>query len=163
MPKVLIYINGTVSSSDFYYYHGRRRSAEDYSADDQMSEDEHIPPPRASRVASPSQIACMKKSPTKTDPSVIPEHASVGELRTIAKNRGVKYTSRMTKKQLHDALGVKPSEAGFIFKNKETGEELRFSSMNKASKELKVNPGSISYYIGKDMTIGQSRYSVTKL
>lgn len=69
----------------------------------------------------------------------------------------------MTRKQLYDALGIKPPEAGLIFKNKETGKELRFSSMDKASKELRVNPGLISYYVGKDMTIGQTTYSVTNL
>ena len=72
--------------------------------------------------------------------------------------------SRMSKKQLCDVLEVKPSKAiKFIFTNKETGDELKFHSMNQASKELKVNPGliSLSYYIGKKMTI--TTYSVVKL
>ena len=35
--------------------------------------------------------------------------------------------------------------------------------MYQASNELKVNPGLISHYMGKEMTVGETTYSVVKL
>ena len=73
-------------------------------------------------------------------------------------------TTQGCQRSSFETLGVKPSKAiKFIFKNKGTGEELKFHSMYQASNELKVNPGLISHYMGKEMTIGDTTYSVVKL
>ena len=97
-------------------------------------------------------------SSTTTNPTCLKD------LIKIARERGMKYQSRMSKSQLCEVLGVslvRPNK--YIFENKETGEQRGFTSLYHASKELGVNPGLIQYYMGKEMRMGDERYVVSKL
>ena len=70
----------------------------------------------------------------------------------------------MSKKELCEVLNteiVKPHK--YIFENKETGESRGFHSIYQASKEMRVNPGLIHHYIGKEMIISGVRFIVSKL
>ena len=92
------------------------------------------------------------------------EHSKVKELREAAKKLGVKYTSTMSKKQLCEILGIKIlNEGKYVLKNLETGEEHKFKNMKKISTKFNICLGLISNRMGKNITIGESTYSMKKL
>ena len=83
------------------------------------------------------------------------------ELKIIAKEKGVKYFSRMRKKELYEALGMeqpkRPTKVELT--NKETGKVLRFPSTYKAAKELGINVGVIYNYT-KRVRVGKETFFV---
>ena len=108
-------------------------------------EDEEPQPPPPSPEPEPTTVTCVK------------------DLKALAKSRGIKYYSRISKEELCKVLNaktVKPFK--IIFVNKETEQEQGFHSLNQAAKELKVNPGLIHYHMGNEMTIGDVTYQIVK-
>ena len=87
------------------------------------------------------------------------------ELKELAKQRGIKYFSRMNKKKLCEAMGIslakKPTK--ITFKNTATEETLEFPSLYRASKELNVNRGLIAYYTDRNIRIGDETYLIKRL
>jgi hypothetical protein len=87
------------------------------------------------------------------------------ELKELAKQRDIKYFSRMNKKKLCEVMGIslvkKPTK--ITFKNTATGETLEFPSMYRASKKLNVNRGLIAYYTGRKIKIGDETYLIRRL
>ena len=86
-------------------------------------------------------------------------------LKELAKQRCIKYFSRMSKKKLCEVMGIslvkKPTK--ITFKNTATEETLEFSSIYRASKDLNVNPGLIVYYTDKKIKIGDETYLIRRL
>ena len=87
------------------------------------------------------------------------------ELKELAKQRGIIYFSRMSKKKLCEAMGIIPvkKQAKITFKNIATEETLEFPSLYRASKELNVNRGLIAYYIDRKIKIGDETYLIRRL
>ena len=87
------------------------------------------------------------------------------ELKELAKQRGIKYFSIMNKKKLCEAMGIslvkKPTK--ITFKNTATEETLEFPSIYRASKELNVTRGLITYYIDRKIKIGDETYLIRRL
>jgi nicotinamide mononucleotide (NMN) deamidase PncC len=87
------------------------------------------------------------------------------ELKELAKQRGIKYFSRMSKKKLCEVMGIslvkKPTK--ITFKNTATGGTLEFPSIYRASKELNVNRGLITYYTDRKIKIGDETYLISRL
>ena len=83
------------------------------------------------------------------------------ELKIMAREKGVKYFSKMSKKELYEAMGMKAPErpTKVEFTNKETGEVLRFPSTYKAAKELGINVGVIYNYT-KRVRVGKEIFFV---
>ena len=92
------------------------------------------------------------------------EHSKVKELREAATKLGVKRVTTLSKKQLYEALGIKISNEGkYVLKNLKTGEEHKFKNMKEISNKFNICLGLISYYMGKNITIGENTYSMGKL
>ena len=87
------------------------------------------------------------------------------ELKELAKQRGIKYFSRMNKKKLCEVIGIslakKPTK--ITFKNTATEETLEFPSIYRASKEMNVNRGLIAYYTDRKIKIGDETYLIRRL
>ena len=87
------------------------------------------------------------------------------ELKELAKQRGIKYFSRMSKKKLCEIMGIslakKPTK--ITLRNTATEETLEFPSIYRASKELNVTPGLITYYIDRKIKIGDEMYLIRRL
>lgn len=96
--------------------------------------------------------------------SSLNEHSKVKELREAAKKLGFKYTTTMSKKRLCEILGIEISNEGkYVLKNLKTGEEHKFKNIKEISTEFNICLGLISYYMGKNITIGENTYSLEKL
>lgn len=84
------------------------------------------------------------------EPEPVPEVTCVKDLKQSAKKRGIKYYTRMSAEQLCEVLGVEITKPfKYIFTNTKTGVEHKFTSIYQASKKMNINPGLISYYMGK--------------
>ena len=91
------------------------------------------------------------------------EHSKVKELREAATKLGVKCVTMMSKKQLCEALGIKISNEGkYVLKNLKTGEEHRLKNQKEIHTKFNVYQGSISFLLGKNVTIGEDTYSLEK-
>ena len=103
------------------------------------------------------------------------EYMSIDDLYGLAKEKKVKYYLKKSKRELAEAVGldcsgvdfanlekVNKNPTGIILKDEETGDVLRFRSINYAAKMLKVNSGSIFYRLknGKPLEIDGRFYSV---
>ena len=92
------------------------------------------------------------------------EHSKVKELREAATKLGVKCVTMLSKKQLCEVLGIKISNEGkYILKNIKTGEEHRFKNQKEISTKLNICQESTSFFLGKNITIGENTYSLKKL
>ena len=91
------------------------------------------------------------------------ENSKVKELREAATKLGVKCVTMMSKKQLCEALGIKISNEGkYVLKNLKTGEEHRFKNQKEISTKFNICQGSISFLLGRTVTIGEKTYSLEK-
>ena len=98
----------------------------------------------------------LEKNAVKIDKSDKIKFMAIEDLYELAKKRGVKYYTLKSKKELAEILGIDCKGINFndlkhmnknptkiILRNEETGEILKFTSINNAAKELKLNPSSI--------------------
>ena len=77
---------------------------------------------------------------------------------------GVKRVTVMSKKQLCKVLGIKISNEGkYILRNLKTGEEHRFKNQKEISDKFGICQGSISFLLGKNVTVDGNTYSLKKL
>ena len=83
------------------------------------------------------------------------------ELKKMAKAKGIKYFSIMSKKDLYKALNMEPltKPTKVELTNKDTGEVLKFSSTYEAAKELGINVG-VFYNYTKRVKVGNVIYNV---
>ena len=92
------------------------------------------------------------------------EHSKVKKLREAATKLGVKRVTVMSKKQLCEVLGIKISNEGkYVLKNLKTGEEHKFKNQKEISTKFNICQGSISFLLGRNITIGEDTYSLKKL
>ena len=87
------------------------------------------------------------------------------ELKELAKQRGIKYSSRMNKKKLCEVMCIIPVKkpTKITFKNTSTGETLEFQSIYRASKDMNVNRGLIVHYTDRKIKIGDETYLIRRL
>ena len=92
------------------------------------------------------------------------EHSKIKDLRKAATKIGVKRVTTMSKKQLCKVLGIKISNEGkYILKNLKTGEEHRLKNQKEISDKFGICQGSVSFLLGRNVTIGENTYSLKKL
>ena len=92
------------------------------------------------------------------------EHSKVKDLREAATKIGVKRVTVMSKKQLCKVLAIKISNEGkYILRNLKTGEEHRFKNQKEISDKFGICQGSISFLLGKNVTVDGNTYSLKKL